>query len=90
MPDREPARAVRPPPHWKVAVLTFAGLYPPLLLVLGTLGPHLDPLPLPVRTAVVAALLVPLMVYVVMPALVRLADPWLRSAPEDAPPHDAP
>ena len=74
--SRGPAPA-RQPKRWKVALLTFVGLYPPLLLVLGALGPALAPLPFVARTAVVAALLVPLMVYAIMPALNRIFRSWL-------------
>ena len=59
-------------------MLTFAGLYPPLVLVLATLGPVLSDWPLPARTAVVAGVLVPAMVFVIMPALTKLAGGWLR------------
>lgn len=65
------------PKRWKVAVLTFVGIYPLLLLTLGLLGPVVAPLPFPVRTAAIAGLLVPLMVFVVMPALAGLFRPWL-------------
>ena len=66
-----------PPKRWKVAVLTFVGLYPLLLVTLALLGPVVAPLPFPARTAAVAALLVPVMVYAVMPALTRLFRSWL-------------
>lgn len=83
----DPRRHRPTPPLWKVTVLTFLGLYPPLLLVLGLLGPALVFLPFAIRTAVVAAVLVPLMVYVVMPALTGAFRTWLQSeASPDVPP----
>ena len=67
------------PPRWKLAVLTFAGIYPLLLAVLPTFGALLADWPMPLRTAAVAGLLVTLMVFGVMPVLRRVFAEWLRS-----------
>ena len=56
-------------PRYKVALVTWVAIYPALTITLGALGPALAPLPLYVRTLVVTALLVPLMVYVLVPAV---------------------
>ena len=67
----------QPPPRSRMAVLTFLGIWPTVSLIAYTIGPHIAPLPLVARNAVVAALAVALMTYVVMPRVVKLAMPWL-------------
>ena len=73
----------RPPSHrgparWKVALITWLGLYPTVLLVSLLLSSLTESWPLALRLLVVTALVVPLMVYVVTPALTRLLAGWLR------------
>ncbi len=67
------------PPRYKIAVLTWIALYPTITFFswLLTLLRPFDP-PLPLRTLVLTALLVPAMVFVLMPALTRLLEPWLH------------
>lgn len=67
-----------PPPRWKTSVLIWLGIYPALTLVLWLAGPTIQDWPLPVRTLVMTAVLVPLMVYALLPALNRLLAPWIR------------
>jgi antibiotic biosynthesis monooxygenase (ABM) superfamily enzyme len=66
------------PPRWKSSVLVWLGIYPALTLVLWLVGPMIKTWPLPVRTFVLTAVLVPLMVYVLLPGLNRLLAPWIR------------
>ena len=66
------------PPRWKLFVLTFVGIYPPLLGVLFFGLPHLLHLPFALRTALVAGVLVFLMVFFIMPFLTRTFAAWLR------------
>ena len=61
-----------------MAVLTWIGIWPLVSAVLWFLTPDLMALPFLVRTAVNSAVLVLAMTYVVMPWLVRIADPWLQ------------
>ena len=71
-----------PPPRpnrHKVVFLTWVGIYPTITLVLSVLLPVLLPrFPLPVVTAMVTALVVPLMGYVVMPFLLRRFQGWVH------------
>ena len=67
-----------PPPRRQQAVLTWIGIWPLVSVVLWFLAPPLSALPFLVRTAVNSAVLVLAMTYVVMPWLVRIADPWLQ------------
>jgi antibiotic biosynthesis monooxygenase (ABM) superfamily enzyme len=67
-----------PPPRWKTSVLIWLGIYPALTLVIWLVGPSIQDWPLPVRTLVMTAVLVPLMVYVLLPILNRLLATWIR------------
>ncbi|MEU7826324.1 antibiotic biosynthesis monooxygenase [Catellatospora sp. NPDC049133] len=66
-----PGRPVLPPPRWKMAIVSFLGVYP-CVLVFQLLGAeHLSELPLPlvVRAAILPMLLAPILTYLVMPWL---------------------
>ena len=66
------------PPRWKTTILIWLGIFPALTLVLWLVGPPIQDWPLPVRTLVLTVVLVPLMVYVLLPGLNRLLATWLR------------
>lgn len=72
------AKAAPPPPRWKVAVVTWLGIYPTVLLLFLTIGPWLETWPLPARTAVITVLVVVLMTWVVAPRLTRWLSAWLH------------
>ncbi|HJT63451.1 MAG TPA: hypothetical protein VJ839_01625 [Candidatus Limnocylindria bacterium] len=65
------------PPRYKQAVLTWLAVYPALTLTLAVLGPFMETWPLPLRTLLVTVLLVPIVVYVILPLLSRLFRNWL-------------
>ncbi len=68
-----------PPPLHRMAFVTWLGIWPLVSLALWLLAPHLAMLPFLLRTGTLSALLVLAMTYVVMPNLVKLAEPWLRA-----------
>jgi antibiotic biosynthesis monooxygenase (ABM) superfamily enzyme len=75
---RPPKRLAPPaPPRWKFAVLVWLAIYPSLTLLLWLAGPSIVDWPLALRTLVLTALLVPWMVFVMMPALQRFLAPWV-------------
>ncbi|MFJ5548800.1 hypothetical protein [Streptomyces sp. NPDC093225] len=54
------------------ALLTWLAVYPVITAVLAVLGPALAGLPLPLRSLVLTALVVPVVVYLVLPCYARL------------------
>jgi antibiotic biosynthesis monooxygenase (ABM) superfamily enzyme len=74
-----PASPPSPPNRHKMVLLTWVGIYPTITAVLWLLLPLLLPrFPLPVVTAIITALVVPLMGYVIMPRLTHHFATWLR------------
>jgi uncharacterized protein len=71
------------PPRYKLAVLTWIGVYPIITILLAVIGPATATWPLPFRTLLLTALMVPTMTWLVIPRLTRLFRGWL--APSSAP-----
>jgi len=70
--------AARTPPRWKSAGIVLAGAYPVSLLLGATLVPLLAHWPTALRTLVVAATTVVLLLWVCVPLLTRLLARWLQ------------
>lgn len=68
----------KPPPRWKMALVTFVGVYLVTLALALLLTPHLRDWPLTLANAVFNVVVVGLLTWVVMPALTRLVRPWLH------------
>ena len=90
LPAGMPAETRLPSPM-RMSVVTWLALFPLLTLLAWLLGPWMADWPLPARTFIMTALLVPLMTYVVMPRMTRLLASWLfrRAAPAASPPAPA-
>lgn len=65
------------PPKYKMAVVIWLTIYPAITVVLFLLGPALSHLPLPLRTLVLTLIVVPLMVFVLLPRMMKLFGNWL-------------
>ncbi len=65
------------PPRWKTAVVTACAAYPLLNIAALYLYPPLKEVPLPLRTAIAAVILVSTMTWVMMPLMTRLFARWL-------------
>ncbi len=70
--------AHRPPPKWKTTLLIWLAIYPSLTVLLVLFGERLLVLPLALRTLVMTGILVPLMVFVLLPLLQKAFGGWLR------------
>jgi antibiotic biosynthesis monooxygenase (ABM) superfamily enzyme len=66
------------PPRWKMVVVVWLAIYPCLTFLLWLAGPRIASWALPLRTLALTALLVPLMVFLLLPGVQRLLAPWLR------------
>lgn len=73
------------PPRWKVAVVTWLGIFPTVYLLFLLLGEVLAPWSLFARIFLLTVLVVVIMTWGVAPQLTRLLRPWLfRSAKSKA------
>jgi antibiotic biosynthesis monooxygenase (ABM) superfamily enzyme len=84
---------VRHPPRWKLAIVTWFALFPSLLVVSYALAPFVERWPRALQLLMTSAILVPLMTWILLPAMTRAARPWLdaglrrsavRRSPRDA------
>ena len=66
------------PPRWKTAVVVWLAIYPSITFIQWLVGPKIQTWPLAVRTLALTAVLVPVMVYLLIPGFQRLLAPWLR------------
>ena len=73
-----------PPPRWKVAVVTWLGIFPTVLTLFLTIAPWMADWPLVPRTMVLTALVVLIMTWGVAPQLTRWLKPWLHASPRGA------
>ena len=78
-----PVPTAHPPSRARMALVTWLGIFPTVALFLWLIAPLLSPLPFLLRTAVLTALIVLTMTYVVMPRLVRLMKPFLHPGRRD-------
>lgn len=76
----EPTGPPRPPRH-KMALLTWAGAWAMITLILQVLSPAIATWPLPLRTLAISVLMVLALTWVVIPALTRAFAGWLAPAP---------
>jgi antibiotic biosynthesis monooxygenase (ABM) superfamily enzyme len=67
-----------PPPKWKMAAATFAGVFPVAMVLNLTLGPAIREWHFVLRNAVFNAAVVTLLSWVVMPVVTRLLRGWLQ------------
>jgi uncharacterized protein len=72
------------PPRYKMALLTWAGAWGLITLILWQLGPVTATWPLPLRTLVISVLMVLGLTWVVIPNLTRIFAGWLASTPTGA------
>jgi antibiotic biosynthesis monooxygenase (ABM) superfamily enzyme len=71
---------MKPPPRWKMWVVSLIALYPLVLAFLAFAAPHVREWPLLARAALFPFVLLTVMTYGVMPLVTRFAARWLRPA----------
>ena len=72
-----PTQPGLPPPPYKMALVTWATIFPLITGVVVATAPLVGSLPLVARLAVTTAVTAPLMTWVVMPRVTRLLHRWL-------------
>ena len=65
------------PPKWKFAVMVWIAIYPTITLVQLLVGKQIKHLPLPLITLIMTLMLVPTMVFVLLPLLRKVLGKWL-------------
>jgi antibiotic biosynthesis monooxygenase (ABM) superfamily enzyme len=68
------AQQTRPvaPPRYKLALLTWAGAWAVITLILGVLGPTIADWPLALRTLLISALMVVALTWIIIPTLTKV------------------
>ena len=70
---------MKPPKKWKMAILIWIAIYPTVTLIFTLFGKQLMEIhPLPLRTLILTAVVVPLMAFVLIPSLQKLLGSWLQ------------
>jgi hypothetical protein len=65
-------------PKWKFSVMVWFAIYPAITLLTYLIGDLIKKLPLPIKTLIMTGILVPLMVFVLLPILRKLMGNWLN------------
>lgn len=69
---------MKPPKKWKMAILIWLAIYPLITLIFALLGDQLIQInPLPLRTLIITLIVVPTMVFILIPTLQKLLQNWL-------------
>jgi antibiotic biosynthesis monooxygenase (ABM) superfamily enzyme len=69
---------MEPPKKHKMALLVWCAIYPTINLIFFVFGLFLETLPPLLKTLFITFLLVPLMVYVFLPFIMKNFHDWLR------------
>jgi hypothetical protein len=73
----EAAATMKPPPRWKMWLVSLIAVYPLVLAFQAWVVPHTSTWPLALRAAMFPLVILTLMTYVVMPTATRLLRRWL-------------
>ena len=69
---------MKQPPKWKFAIMVWLAIYPAITLLTFLIGDYIKNLPLPLKTLIMTGILVPLMVFVLLPLLRKIIGNWLN------------
>ena len=70
---------MKPPKKWKMAIIIWVAIYPTITTIFLLFGKQLMAVnPLPLRTLCLTLVVVPLMVFVLIPLLQKLLGNWLK------------
>jgi antibiotic biosynthesis monooxygenase (ABM) superfamily enzyme len=77
---------MKPPPRWKMWLVSIVAVYPLVLVFQALLVPRMAGLPLPLRALLFPLVLLTLMTFVVMPVVTRVLRRWLGPRQDAEPP----
>lgn len=69
---------MKQPPKWKFAIMVWLAIYPTITLVGFLIGDLIKNWPLPLKSLLMTGILVPLMVFILLPLLRKLLGDWLH------------
>jgi antibiotic biosynthesis monooxygenase (ABM) superfamily enzyme len=70
---------MKPPKKWKMAIVIWLAIYPLITSVFFLFGKQIGQIEvLPLRTLVMTLVMVPLMVFILMPTITKLLSGWLK------------
>jgi antibiotic biosynthesis monooxygenase (ABM) superfamily enzyme len=70
---------MKPPKKWKMAIVIWIAIYPTITILFAVFGQHFLLInPLPLRTLVITLMVVPLMVFVILPNVQKAMGKWLQ------------
>lgn len=69
---------MKQPPKWKFAIMVWLAIYPTITGVSFLIGDSLKTWPLPLKTLLMTGILVPTMVFVLLPLLRKVLHNWLN------------
>jgi hypothetical protein len=70
---------MKQPPRWKTAIVVWLSIYPTITTVIWLLWPLIAAFPIPLKTLCITLLVVPTVVYFVLPFMQKLLKNWLNS-----------
>jgi hypothetical protein len=76
--------AIKHPPRWKMAIVTWLGVWPTVFIISQLVAPHLAQLHPLAASAIITMLVVVGLTWAVMPVLTKRLRPWLRQEPVQA------
>ena len=65
-------------PKWKFALMVWLAIYPSITILSYLIGYQIKNLSLPIKTLIMTGILVPLMVFILLPLLRKILGNWLN------------
>ena len=65
-------------PKWKFAIMVWLAIYTAITILTYLIGDYIKNLSLPMKTLIMTGILVPLMVFILLPLLRKILGNWLN------------
>jgi uncharacterized protein len=67
-------------PKWKTAFIIWLGIYPTMTILLFFIWPVIERFPLPLKTLCLTLVVLPIMVWIVLPLLHKTLHNWINKS----------